>query len=30
MKCETCQGRGFIEYEAGLIMVECEKCEGTG
>lgn len=30
MKCETCEGRGFIEYEHGLIQVECEVCGGTG
>lgn len=30
MKCETCEGRGFIEYEHGLVMVECEVCKGTG
>ena len=30
MKCETCQGRGFIEYEHGLLMVECGVCNGTG
>ena len=28
MKCETCQGKGFIEYESGTIMIECD-C-GTG
>ena len=30
MKCETCEGRGFKEYEHGLIMVKCEECKGTG
>jgi len=30
MKCENCQGKGFIEYESGIIMVECEACNGTG
>lgn len=30
MKCETCEGRGFIEYEHGLIQVECDECGGTG
>lgn len=30
MKCETCKGLGFKEYEAGLIQVECEECHGTG
>lgn len=30
MQCVTCQGRGFTELENGLIMVECEACNGTG
>ena len=30
MKCGTCQGRGFIELEHGLIMVECDECGGKG
>ena len=30
MKCEVCEGKGYIEYEHGLIMVECEACNGTG
>ena len=30
MKCEKCGGKGFIEYESGLIMVGCENCKGTG
>ena len=30
MKCETCEGRGFIEYEHGLIQVRCSDCKGTG
>jgi len=28
MKCEKCEGKGFIEYESGTIMVECE-CQET-
>ena len=30
MKCGECEGKGFIEFEHGLIMVECEACKGTG
>ena len=30
MKCSECLGKGFIEYEAGQIMVKCEECNGTG
>ena len=30
MKCEECDGKGFIEFEHGLIMVECQVCKGTG
>ena len=30
MKCSECLGKGFIEYEAGQIMVRCEACKGTG
>ncbi len=30
MKCPKCKGEGFIEYEAGLIQVECKECKGTG
>ena len=30
MKCPKCAGKGFMEYEAGLIMVECADCQGTG
>ena len=30
MKCSECQGKGFMEYEHGLIMVEHESCKGTG
>lgn len=26
--CETCQGKGFIEYEHGLIMVFCDCKKG--
>ena len=30
MKCPNCNGKGFQEFEAGVIMVECEECHGTG
>ncbi len=30
MQCPQCQGKGFIEYEHGLIQVACDECEGTG
>lgn len=30
MKCPKCEGKGFIEYESGTIMVECAGCNGTG
>ena len=29
MKCTECQGKGFIEYEHGLVMVKCEVCNGN-
>ena len=30
MKCAECDGKGFKEYEHGLIMVKCQACKGTG
>lgn len=30
MICPNCEGKKFIEYEHGLIQVECENCQGTG
>ncbi len=30
MECPKCQGKKFIEYEHGLIQVECKECDGTG
>lgn len=30
MKCIECNGKGFIEYNAGLLRVKCEICNGTG
>lgn len=30
MKCETCDGKGFQEFEAGVIMLSCPDCHGTG
>ena len=28
MECPKCEGKGFIEFEHGLIMVECDECGG--
>ena len=28
--CPKCEGKGFIEYESGVIMVKCAECNGTG
>lgn len=30
MKCEACGGKGFIEYNHGLMCVGCDVCKGTG
>ena len=30
MLCEVCTGRGFLEYEAGLIQLQCHVCKGKG
>jgi len=30
MKCKRCNGKGYLEYEHGLIQVVCDKCKGTG
>lgn len=30
MKCPKCKGKGFKEYDAGLVQIYCETCEGTG
>jgi len=30
MKCPECEGKGYKEYEAGLIQVQCRECNGTG
>ena len=30
MKCKTCEGKGFTEFEHGLVMVECPDCKSTG
>ena len=29
MKCPKCEGKGFIEFEHGLVMLECDECGGT-
>ncbi len=28
--CSSCNGKGYIEYEAGLIRLPCLDCEGNG
>lgn len=28
--CPDCEGKGFKEYEAGLIQVTCQNCDATG
>ena len=28
-KCPKCEGKGFIEFEHGLVMMECDECGGT-
>ena len=30
MECPNCGGKGYKEYEAGLIQVPCEECNTTG
>lgn len=30
MQCPECEGKGFKEYNAGLLQVGCEACNGTG
>jgi len=30
VKCQSCKGTGFIEYEHGLIRLRCEACKGKG
>lgn len=30
MKCPKCEGRGYKEYEAGLIQIPCKECNATG
>ena len=28
--CPKCNGKGYLEYEAGLIRLTCSYCGGTG
>jgi len=28
--CPDCEGKGFIEHQAGTIVFECADCLGTG
>lgn len=30
MPCPKCEGRGYREFEAGLIRLPCLNCEGNG
>lgn len=29
-KCKVCNGKGYLEFEHGLIQVACDKCKGMG
>ncbi len=29
-KCDKCGGKGYLEFEAGLIRLRCETCKGKG
>jgi len=30
MFCPNCEGKGFKEYEHGLIVIRCKTCKGKG
>ncbi len=30
MKCKDCEGKGFKEYDAGLVQIGCKPCSGIG
>ena len=30
MQCPNCEGKGYKEYEAGLIQIPCKECNTTG
>ena len=30
MRCPGCDGKGFLEYDYGLVQRRCPKCKGTG
>ena len=30
MECPECGGKGYKEYEAGLIQIPCKECNATG
>jgi DnaJ-class molecular chaperone len=30
VKCKRCNGKGYLEFEHGLIQLICDKCKGTG
>ena len=29
-KCQSCEGKGYVEYEGGIIQIQCRECGGTG
>lgn len=30
MKCAKCEGKGFVEFNSGLLQVGCADCSATG
>lgn len=30
MECNDCEGKGFKEYDAGIVQIGCKTCEMTG
>ncbi len=30
MECPDCEGKGFKEYDAGIVQIGCKTCESTG
>ena len=29
-KCQSCEGKGYVEYEGGIIQIQCRACGGSG
>ena len=29
-QCPSCKGKGFVEYDAGIVQIGCKTCEMTG